>query len=161
MACELLLEACGILVPQPGIEPALGVWHASQWTTREVPLALIVLPLPHAVPPVALDTGPCTWKIIMFVEWVTEKCLKHTHRLFLALYTACNKFTAWFLQVWRKESFTIWFFSDPQFSIFSTEESSVSFCYSYSNPSLIYKYHLLLNESKNQPTNQATEPQIL
>ena len=33
--------ACGLLVPQPGIEPvspALGAWSANHWTTREVPL---------------------------------------------------------------------------------------------------------------------------
>ena len=73
------------LVPRSGIEPALGVWHLSHWTAREVALALIALPLSPAVPPVALDMGPCTWKIIMFVEWVTEKCLKHTHTYYFGL----------------------------------------------------------------------------
>ena len=32
--------ACGILVPQPGIEPmppALGQWSLKHWTTREIP----------------------------------------------------------------------------------------------------------------------------
>ena len=33
--------ACGILVPQPGIEPAspalIGRWILNHWTTREVP----------------------------------------------------------------------------------------------------------------------------
>ena len=32
--------ACGILVPQPGIEPvspALEAWHCNHWTTKEVP----------------------------------------------------------------------------------------------------------------------------
>ena len=37
---ELHHVACGILVPQPGIEPillALGTWSLNHWTTREVP----------------------------------------------------------------------------------------------------------------------------
>ena len=37
----LHLEACGILVPQPGIEPvfpAVEVWSPNHWTTREVPI---------------------------------------------------------------------------------------------------------------------------
>ena len=32
---------CGILVPQPGIEPvppAMEAWRLNHWTTREVPL---------------------------------------------------------------------------------------------------------------------------
>ena len=36
----VLVVACGILAPWPGIEPgfpALGVWSLSHWTTREVP----------------------------------------------------------------------------------------------------------------------------
>ena len=36
----LHLEACGILVPQPGIEPvfpAVEVWSPNHWTTREFP----------------------------------------------------------------------------------------------------------------------------
>ena len=73
------------LVPWSGIEPALGVWRLSHWIAREVPRALIVLPLSPAVLPVALDAGPCTWKMIMFVEWVTEKCLKHTHTYYFGL----------------------------------------------------------------------------
>ena len=35
--------ACGILVPQPGIEPAhpeLEVWSLNHWTAREVPVLL-------------------------------------------------------------------------------------------------------------------------
>ena len=35
-----LVAACGILVPQPGMEPgppALGAWSLNHWTTREVP----------------------------------------------------------------------------------------------------------------------------
>ena len=33
-------EACGALVPQPGMEPmppALAVWSLNHWATREVP----------------------------------------------------------------------------------------------------------------------------
>ena len=33
---------CGILIPQPGIKPALpalAVWHLNRWATREVPRA--------------------------------------------------------------------------------------------------------------------------
>ena len=33
-------EACGILVPSPGIEPvppALGAWSLNHWASREVP----------------------------------------------------------------------------------------------------------------------------
>ena len=36
----LCRAACGILVPQPGIEPvppALGAWSLNHWTAREVP----------------------------------------------------------------------------------------------------------------------------
>ena len=36
----LHLEACGILVPQPGIEPvfpAVQVWSPNHWTAREFP----------------------------------------------------------------------------------------------------------------------------
>ena len=29
---------CLILVPQPGIKPALGEWSLNHWTTREIPL---------------------------------------------------------------------------------------------------------------------------
>ena len=28
------------LVPQPGIEPTLGAWNLSHWTTKEVPISL-------------------------------------------------------------------------------------------------------------------------
>ena len=37
-------EACGILVPQPGVEPmppAVEAWSLSHWTTREVPGVLL------------------------------------------------------------------------------------------------------------------------
>ena len=40
--------ACGILVPQPGIEPEsleLGAWSLNNWTAREVPLCLFKLHL--------------------------------------------------------------------------------------------------------------------
>ena len=36
--------ACGILVPQPGIEPVtleLEVWNLNHWTTREVPVFVL------------------------------------------------------------------------------------------------------------------------
>ena len=44
---QLLVVACGILVPRPGIEPgppALGVQSVSRWTAREVPSADTLIP---------------------------------------------------------------------------------------------------------------------
>ena len=41
VAWQLLVAACGILAPQPGIELtplALGVWSHNHWTPIEVPL---------------------------------------------------------------------------------------------------------------------------
>ena len=40
--------ACGILVPQPGIKPTppvLKAQHLNHWTTREVQVSLILIPL--------------------------------------------------------------------------------------------------------------------
>ena len=33
--------ACGILVPRPGIEPALEIQSLNYWTTREVPVIVV------------------------------------------------------------------------------------------------------------------------
>lgn len=39
---------------------------------------------------------------VMFAEWITKKCLKNPHILFLALYTKCNKFYSLTLIVTKK-----------------------------------------------------------
>ena len=50
---ESHLEACGILVPQPGIEPratAVKVLSPNQWTTMEVPMWRTFHVIPLIVP---------------------------------------------------------------------------------------------------------------
>ena len=46
-------EACGILVPRPGVEPrspAVEAWSANHWTAREFPVYMFILHLLYARP---------------------------------------------------------------------------------------------------------------
>lgn len=47
---QVLVAACGILAPWPGIgprRPALGAWSRSHWTAREVPLLFWIMYIYH------------------------------------------------------------------------------------------------------------------
>ena len=50
MFCFFSHKACGILTPQPGIEPTplfIGRWSLSHWTNREVPQGLLISFMSH------------------------------------------------------------------------------------------------------------------
>lgn len=45
--CQVLIEACDILVSSPGIKPgprAMGAWSLSHWTTRKAPQLVLEVP---------------------------------------------------------------------------------------------------------------------
>ena len=65
--------ACGVLVPQPGIKPtppAVEVWSPNHWTTRQVPVCVI---LDHYFSPFEFCMIAALLCVTNLLEWSGQK----------------------------------------------------------------------------------------
>ena len=92
MACELLVAAYGIQFPDQGLNlepPALGAWSLSHWTTREVPIFILI-----AVIHVTILKCTIQWNLIH--SWCCAAVLVSTFHLLFSHLVLSNSFaTPW------------------------------------------------------------------
>ena len=114
VACEL---GCGMwgLVPWPGIElepPALGAWHLSHWTSREVPHSQFLMVV--KIPVLGWGLGRQRWKLL----------LGDTKKALLVRRSTWSPLCYWNERVWLFPDTHLWGAPERLFPILGTYDAT-------------------------------------